>query len=148
MRGASLRRRDLHVRAKRWARRSARNMRSRRLHQRRSLRYSDSRIYCHGAGNGESTRLHSPKVIEDTPIALSFPIRPLMLIPAPVTSTEVVVRLRHPPKIFPRMSTSPNHVRFRISASVHEYTPGSCGRPESESKIHRHGGWHDPQVIK
>ncbi len=36
----------------------------------------------------------------------------------PVTCTEVVVRLRHPPKIFPRMSTPPNHVRFRISPDV------------------------------
>jgi glucose-6-phosphate 1-dehydrogenase len=36
----------------------------------------------------------------------------------PVTCTEVVVRLRHPPKIFPRMSAPPNHVRFRISPEV------------------------------
>jgi glucose-6-phosphate 1-dehydrogenase len=36
----------------------------------------------------------------------------------PVTSTEVVVRLRHPPKIFPRVSAPANYVRFRISPDV------------------------------
>jgi glucose-6-phosphate 1-dehydrogenase len=36
----------------------------------------------------------------------------------PVTCTEVVVRLRHPPKIFPRVSAPANHVRFRISPDV------------------------------
>ena len=33
----------------------------------------------------------------------------------PVTCTEVVVRLRSPPDVFPRRKTGPNHVRFRIS---------------------------------
>jgi len=33
----------------------------------------------------------------------------------PVTCTEVVVRLRRAPKIFPTSSGLPNHVRFRIS---------------------------------
>ncbi|MGH8802471.1 MAG: glucose-6-phosphate dehydrogenase, partial [Casimicrobiaceae bacterium] len=32
----------------------------------------------------------------------------------PVTSTEVVVRLREPAKIFPAVSVPPNYVRFRI----------------------------------
>jgi glucose-6-phosphate 1-dehydrogenase len=36
----------------------------------------------------------------------------------PVTCTEVVVRLRHPPKIFPSVSTPPNYVRFRINPDV------------------------------
>src|SRR5947207_5468768 len=36
----------------------------------------------------------------------------------PVTSTEVVVRLRHPPKIFPRVSAPANYARFRISPDV------------------------------
>jgi len=36
----------------------------------------------------------------------------------PVTSTEVVVRLRHPPRIFPRVSAPANYVRFRISPDV------------------------------
>jgi len=36
----------------------------------------------------------------------------------PVTSTEVVVRLRHPPKILPRVSAPANYVRFRISPDV------------------------------
>jgi glucose-6-phosphate 1-dehydrogenase len=33
----------------------------------------------------------------------------------PVTCTELVVRLRRAPKIFPTRSGAPNHVRFRIS---------------------------------
>jgi glucose-6-phosphate 1-dehydrogenase len=140
----------------------------------------------------------------------------------PVTCTEVVVRLRHPPKIFPRMSAPPNHVRFRISPEVeiavgatvmdaadaavgepvellasrhpgaeeidayervlgdamagdatlfaredyveeawrivdpalqagtpvHEYTPGTWGPSEIESKILPHGGWQNPEVTK
>ena len=36
----------------------------------------------------------------------------------PVTATEVVVRLRHPPKIFPRVSAPANHIRFRVSPDV------------------------------
>jgi glucose-6-phosphate 1-dehydrogenase len=33
----------------------------------------------------------------------------------PVTCTEVLARLRRPPKLFPACSTEPNHLRFRIS---------------------------------
>ena len=36
----------------------------------------------------------------------------------PVTCTEVVVRLRRPPTIFPSCSPSPNYYRFRISPEV------------------------------
>jgi len=36
----------------------------------------------------------------------------------PVTSTEVIVRLRHPPKIFPEVSAPPNYVRFRVGPDV------------------------------
>ena len=36
----------------------------------------------------------------------------------PVTCTEVVVRLRRPPTIFPTCSPSPNYFRFRISPEV------------------------------
>ncbi len=36
----------------------------------------------------------------------------------PVTCTEVVVRLRRPPKIFPECAGAPNHLRFRISPEV------------------------------
>jgi len=36
----------------------------------------------------------------------------------PVTCTEVVVRLRNPPKIFSAVSAPANHVRFRISPDV------------------------------
>jgi glucose-6-phosphate 1-dehydrogenase len=36
----------------------------------------------------------------------------------PVTCTEVVVRLRHPPSIFPLCFVSPNYFRFRISPDV------------------------------
>jgi glucose-6-phosphate 1-dehydrogenase len=36
----------------------------------------------------------------------------------PVTCTEVVVRLRRPPTIFPSCSPSPNYFRFRISPDV------------------------------
>ena len=36
----------------------------------------------------------------------------------PVTCTEVVVRLRRPPTIFPTSSPSPNYFRFRISPDV------------------------------
>ena len=36
----------------------------------------------------------------------------------PVTCTEVVVRLRRPPKVFPTCSPSPNYFRFRISPEV------------------------------
>ena len=36
----------------------------------------------------------------------------------PVTATEVVVRLRRAPKIFPTCPGVPNHVRFRISPEV------------------------------
>ncbi|WP_295454979.1 glucose-6-phosphate dehydrogenase [uncultured Thiodictyon sp.] len=32
----------------------------------------------------------------------------------PVTCTEVVVRLRRPPSLFPCCATAPNHVRFRV----------------------------------
>ncbi|WP_295388889.1 glucose-6-phosphate dehydrogenase [uncultured Thiodictyon sp.] len=32
----------------------------------------------------------------------------------PVTCTEVVVRLRRPPSLFPCCTTAPNHIRFRI----------------------------------
>ncbi len=36
----------------------------------------------------------------------------------PVTCTEVVVRLRRPPVVFPTCSPPPNHFRFRISPDV------------------------------
>jgi glucose-6-phosphate 1-dehydrogenase len=36
----------------------------------------------------------------------------------PVTCTEVVVRLRRPPTVFPTCSPSPNYFRFRISPEV------------------------------
>lgn len=36
----------------------------------------------------------------------------------PVTATEVVVRLHHPPKIFPGLSAPANYVRFRISPEM------------------------------
>src|SRR5438067_495740 len=36
----------------------------------------------------------------------------------PVTCTEVVVRLRRPPTVFPTASPSPNYFRFRISPAV------------------------------
>jgi glucose-6-phosphate 1-dehydrogenase len=36
----------------------------------------------------------------------------------PVTATEVVVRLRRPPKIFPTCTPAPNYLRFRISPDV------------------------------
>jgi glucose-6-phosphate 1-dehydrogenase len=36
----------------------------------------------------------------------------------PVTCTEVVVRLRRPPTVFPAASPSPNYFRFRISPEV------------------------------
>jgi glucose-6-phosphate 1-dehydrogenase len=36
----------------------------------------------------------------------------------PVTCTEVVVRLRRPPQVFPNCSTSTNYFRFRISPDV------------------------------
>jgi glucose-6-phosphate 1-dehydrogenase len=36
----------------------------------------------------------------------------------PVTCTEVVVRLRRPPAIFPTCKPAPNHFRFRISPDV------------------------------
>jgi glucose-6-phosphate 1-dehydrogenase len=36
----------------------------------------------------------------------------------PVTCTEVVVRLRRPPPVFPTCTPAPNHFRFRISPEV------------------------------
>jgi glucose-6-phosphate 1-dehydrogenase len=36
----------------------------------------------------------------------------------PVTCTEIVVRLRRPPKVFPSCKPAPNHFRFRISPDV------------------------------
>lgn len=36
----------------------------------------------------------------------------------PVTCTEVVVRLRRPPTVFPTCSTPPNYFRFRVSPEV------------------------------
>jgi glucose-6-phosphate 1-dehydrogenase len=36
----------------------------------------------------------------------------------PVTCTEIVVRLRRPPTVFPTSSPSPNYFRFRISPEV------------------------------
>ena len=36
----------------------------------------------------------------------------------PVTCTEVVLRLRRPPTIFPTCTAPPNHFRFRISPEV------------------------------
>jgi glucose-6-phosphate 1-dehydrogenase len=36
----------------------------------------------------------------------------------PATCTEIVVRLRRPPTVFPTCSSSPNHLRFRISPEV------------------------------
>jgi glucose-6-phosphate 1-dehydrogenase len=36
----------------------------------------------------------------------------------PVTCTEVVVRMRHAPRIFPSCHSVPNHVRFRISPEM------------------------------
>jgi glucose-6-phosphate 1-dehydrogenase len=65
----------------------------------------------------------------------------------PVTCTEVVVRLRQPPKIFPRMSAPPNHVRFRISpdvdialgATVMDAADATIGAPV-ELLVSRHPG--------
>src|SRR5215813_9813205 len=36
----------------------------------------------------------------------------------PVTCTEVIVRLRRPPKVFPTSSAAPNYFRFRISPDI------------------------------
>jgi glucose-6-phosphate 1-dehydrogenase len=36
----------------------------------------------------------------------------------PITCTEILVRLRRPPTIFPSASLKPNHLRFRISPDV------------------------------
>ena len=36
----------------------------------------------------------------------------------PLTCTEVVVRLRRPPRVFPDCATAPNYMRFRISPDV------------------------------
>jgi len=36
----------------------------------------------------------------------------------PVTSTEVVVRLRHAPRVFPGSLREPNHLRFRLSPEM------------------------------
>ena len=36
----------------------------------------------------------------------------------PVTCTEVIVRMRRPPKVFPTCAPSPNYFRFRISPEV------------------------------
>jgi glucose-6-phosphate 1-dehydrogenase len=36
----------------------------------------------------------------------------------PVTCTEIVVRLRRPPSVFPTSTAAPNHFRFRISPDV------------------------------
>jgi glucose-6-phosphate 1-dehydrogenase len=36
----------------------------------------------------------------------------------PVTCTEILIRLRRPPKLFPSAALTPNHFRFRISPEV------------------------------
>ena len=36
----------------------------------------------------------------------------------PVTCTEILIRLRRPPKVFPHCSSAPNYFRFRISPEV------------------------------
>ncbi len=52
----------------------------------------------------------------------------------PVTCTEVLVRLRRAPKIFPVCAGVPNHVRFRINPEVddrHRRHGHGCGRPDA-----------------
>lgn len=68
----------------------------------------------------------------------------------PVTCTEVVVRLRAPPKVFPRGSARENYVRFRISpdvaiavgATVMDRQDAMCGEPV-ELLASRHLGTGD-----
>ena len=36
----------------------------------------------------------------------------------PVTCTEVMVRLRRPPSMFPACTAPPNYLRFRISPDI------------------------------
>lgn len=54
----------------------------------------------------------------------------------PVTSTEVLVRLKRPPTLFPKVHTAPNHVRFRISPNV-EIAIGSTVMDAAEQGIGR-----------
>ena len=55
----------------------------------------------------------------------------------PVTSTEVVVRLRHPPKIFQHVSAPANYVRFRIGPDV-AIAIGATVMDVAESMIGQH----------
>jgi glucose-6-phosphate 1-dehydrogenase len=52
----------------------------------------------------------------------------------PVTCTEVVVRLRRPPTVFPTCSTPPNYFRFRISPEV-AIAVGTTVMDEAEKMI-------------
>ncbi len=51
----------------------------------------------------------------------------------PVTCTEVVVRLRRAPKIFPECTGVPNHVRFRISPDMTMALGATIMDPEDRS---------------
>ena len=55
----------------------------------------------------------------------------------PVTSTEMVVRLRHPPRIFPRASAPANYVRFRIGPDF-AIAIGATVMDAAESMIGQH----------
>jgi glucose-6-phosphate 1-dehydrogenase len=52
----------------------------------------------------------------------------------PVTCTEVVVRLRNPPKIFSAVSAPANHVRFRISPDI-EIAMGATVMDEADAMV-------------
>ena len=57
----------------------------------------------------------------------------------PVTCTEVVVRLRRPPTIFPTCAGVPNHVRFRISPEMTHRASASTVM-DAEDEIDRAAG--------
>jgi glucose-6-phosphate 1-dehydrogenase len=50
----------------------------------------------------------------------------------PVTCTELMLRLRRPPRIFPANSIKPNHFRFRISPDVEIAQSMMVKSPEAE----------------
>ncbi len=57
----------------------------------------------------------------------------------PVTCTEVVVRLKRPPTVYPTCTAPPNHFRFRVSPEV-SIALGTTVMDEAERQDRRAGG--------
>jgi glucose-6-phosphate 1-dehydrogenase len=73
----------------------------------------------------------------------------------PATCTEILVRLRRPPTVYPSAALKPSHMRLQVTRGddlprhdtpVYEYQPGTWGPGEVDRRVSPSDGWHNPTV--